>query len=714
MRKVLAIASFLASRLLRPEARWIYILVAAVGLAPILLAWAIGTAFTSPASASSPLARTAGTVIFKGYLSAVNWTIYPLVLPLSVYLLRWVANSLWGTAGATSPIAVASLLPTVHARHCGRLRFLKLAVDGRICSVVAFLALATWLWDLSETAQLYCNYFAGQGKVLVLREPDWSMFFLRTAPGEPGFVAPGVNLIFVLAAYLNQLVLMFVGFFAVALILVHNCTYLKVIYRRSIATNQNPDDFIALDFNDAQYDRCFGLLSLNRAFNAQLYFLVVAGLLMLASRFANVSEAQREAFTAAGQYFRTFFDPAAAKLPVTSALNFVLVPDAGQIILIVSWALCFFIVCIPALLKFLPFFDQRIRHGGIARFLLEFLKPSHPQAIEPMPPAVIEELAWKFSRNSFWPTGDRRAHLLFYFALMVFFILLIPVKPESNNLLFFAAYVALLFGLSVFFTRFFFKTLAIGLSHFDERLVGSKNTAMPLLPDPVPASPPSAPQNATRSLLTLVFTDIIGSVKLKQTIGDVHGVRLIQAHHALVRELLKTFAEGREINTAGDSFFIVFVRPSEAVRFALSLQSRLRPISAKSPFPLQDRIGIHIGEVIIQASVGPKPTDFYGSQVDIASRVMSLASGDQILMTRSAFDNARQVLKGESIEGIGGISWVQHGVYQLKGVEEPLEICEVGELGAAALKPPGDGTKASRLKGSITDFLPRKTAPTRL
>ncbi len=58
-------------------------------------------------------------------------------------------------------------------------------------------------------------------------------------------------------------------------------------------------------------------------------------------------------------------------------------------------------------------------------------------------------------------------------------------------------------------------------------------------------------------LVTLVFTDIVGSTQLKQALGDREGVALIQHHRALVRDLLSQFKEAEEIETAGDSFFIV-------------------------------------------------------------------------------------------------------------------------------------------------------------
>ena len=89
------------------------------------------------------------------------------------------------------------------------------------------------------------------------------------------------------------------------------------------------------------------------------------------------------------------------------------------------------------------------------------------------------------------------------------------------------------------------------------------------------------------------------------------------------------------------------------MRFALLLQSRLRGLNQGSSHPVLDRIGIHIGEVVIEEREGAlKPRDMYGMQVDSCARIMSLASGDQILLSRSAFDNARQALKGEEIDAV--------------------------------------------------------------
>jgi eukaryotic-like serine/threonine-protein kinase len=214
-------------------------------------------------------------------------------------------------------------------------------------------------------------------------------------------------------------------------------------------------------------------------------------------------------------------------------------------------------------------------------------------------------------------------------------------------------------------------------------------------------------------LLTLMFTDIVDSTKLKQDLGDGEAVLLIQRHHSIVRRLLTRFSSADEISTAGDSFFLVFAKPSDAVKFSLLLQIELRNLAGEINRPILDRIGIHVGEVFIeeQQSSSAKPTDLYGIQVDTCARIMSLGAPSQILMTRFAFDNARQVLKGEEVEGIEELYWINHGHYTLKGVEEPLEICEVGEAGFASLKAPSNSEKCERVGSCAIPSLPPSSIP---
>ena len=162
---------------------------------------------------------------------------------------------------------------------------------------------------------------------------------------------------------------------------------------------------------------------------------------------------------------------------------------------------------------------------------------------------------------------------------------------------------------------------------------------------------------------------------------------MIADHHNLLRSVLAAEEDAEEISTAGDSFLLALARPSSAVRFALRAFSRERGRE------LRDRIAIHAGEVLVTEG----SPDLHGIQVDICARIMSLARGDQILLTRFAFDNARQAISAAELEGLAQLRWVSHGHYALKGLPDPVEVCEVGEEGLAVLEPPRDNEKARRV-----------------
>lgn len=198
-------------------------------------------------------------------------------------------------------------------------------------------------------------------------------------------------------------------------------------------------------------------------------------------------------------------------------------------------------------------------------------------------------------------------------------------------------------------------------------------------------------------MVTLLFTDMVNSTRIKQDLGDAAGSALIDQHQAIVRDLLASFPKGEEINTSGDSFFLTFVRPSDSVRFALLLQAHLRKVSETTYCPIILRIGIHVGEVIIKTEeTGSLEKDVLGLQVDTAGRIRDLAEGGQVLLSRGVFDNARAILAGQDIGELQPLTWLNHGRYRAKGVEEAIEICEVGEEGFAPLSAPKGSDKIQR------------------
>lgn len=194
-------------------------------------------------------------------------------------------------------------------------------------------------------------------------------------------------------------------------------------------------------------------------------------------------------------------------------------------------------------------------------------------------------------------------------------------------------------------------------------------------------------------LLTILFTDLVDSTQLQADSGNVEAARLVQLHRKMVRTLLEKY-KAREIEWAGDSCLAAFNKPSDAVAFALELQFVARQTATEEPKLPTIRIGIHLGEVMVQHHEhGPKAVDVFGLQISEAARVMSLAAGGQIYCTRPVFDNARSALKTSWLPELGEVKWLNHGPYILKGSPDPVEICEAGEAGVAPLCPPAANDK---------------------
>lgn len=177
---------------------------------------------------------------------------------------------------------------------------------------------------------------------------------------------------------------------------------------------------------------------------------------------------------------------------------------------------------------------------------------------------------------------------------------------------------------------------------------------------------------ADRLLATVMFTDIVGATERAGELGDRAWKRLLERHNAIVRRELKRFA-GRELDTAGDGFFVMFERPAQAIDCAWAVMDALRPLD------LQIRASVHMGEVeVMGGKVG-------GIAVHAASRVLGLAQPGQIYVTGIV----RDVVAGSDI------SFSERGVHELRGVPGEWRVFAVEETArdrALPLEPPAEPT----------------------
>ena len=164
-----------------------------------------------------------------------------------------------------------------------------------------------------------------------------------------------------------------------------------------------------------------------------------------------------------------------------------------------------------------------------------------------------------------------------------------------------------------------------------------------------------------RGTVTLVFTDIEGSTRLLEELGQ-EGYREALAEHRRVVRAAFGERDGYEVDYEGDAFFYAFASAQAAVDAVAEAMGGL------DGGPIRIRVGVHTGEP------GLDPPKYVGTDVHLAARVMSAGHGGQVLLSRAT----RELLDGVEVRALGE--------HRLKDFAEPLSIFQLGSGSFPPLK----------------------------
>lgn len=165
-----------------------------------------------------------------------------------------------------------------------------------------------------------------------------------------------------------------------------------------------------------------------------------------------------------------------------------------------------------------------------------------------------------------------------------------------------------------------------------------------------------------RAVVTLLFTDIVGSTKAIVDLGDARWQALLARFRAAIRHELARHG-GREVNTAGDAFFATFDRPAAGLRCALASRSAVKALG------LETRIGLHLGECEMRGE------EVTGLAVHTAARVMSVAGEGEILISepmRAALGESDLSVEDRGVHELKGVpgTWPLYAVETLRGADD--------------------------------------------
>ena len=177
-----------------------------------------------------------------------------------------------------------------------------------------------------------------------------------------------------------------------------------------------------------------------------------------------------------------------------------------------------------------------------------------------------------------------------------------------------------------------------------------------------------------RKTIVVMFTDIKGSTAYFEKYGDVAGLMLVHECNARLTKIVEKHG-GRVIKEIGDAIMATFDGCKESILAAMEMQKSL--IGFNAPKPQQDHVFIRIGLNYGQGIV--KSNDVFGDVVNVASRVESVASPEQIVISDTLH---------AQVAPLGAFKINHLGRYQLKGKEGDRDLYEVPWDERHTTKPP--------------------------
>lgn len=163
-------------------------------------------------------------------------------------------------------------------------------------------------------------------------------------------------------------------------------------------------------------------------------------------------------------------------------------------------------------------------------------------------------------------------------------------------------------------------------------------------------------------MLTFLFTDIEGSTSLWERQAD--RIRLALARHDALARAVVEHHNGTLVKMTGDGMHAVFRNPLDAVGASLEFQLAMADSDATCGVALRARCGIHAGVV------EQRDNDYFGSPVNRAARIMGVAHGGQIIVSKVVFELVRnQVPDYVSMRDLGSV--------RLRGLAEPENVYQV-------------------------------------
>src|SRR2546423_1341065 len=171
--------------------------------------------------------------------------------------------------------------------------------------------------------------------------------------------------------------------------------------------------------------------------------------------------------------------------------------------------------------------------------------------------------------------------------------------------------------------------------------------------------------------LTFLFTDLKGSTALYERVGDLAAFDLVRAHFHALLDIIAS-EKGAVVKTIGDAVMATFIRPEHAIVAGLRMRAAMKELNARrgKEEDLVVKIGIHEGPCL--AVMLNERQDYFGQTVNIASRVQSLSTSQEIHITSPVIESpaVATILQKQAIRPIQKEA-------ALRGIADKMVVYEI-------------------------------------
>jgi predicted ATPase/class 3 adenylate cyclase len=204
-------------------------------------------------------------------------------------------------------------------------------------------------------------------------------------------------------------------------------------------------------------------------------------------------------------------------------------------------------------------------------------------------------------------------------------------------------------------------------------------------------------QSLPDGVVTFLFTDVEGSTRLWEDAPDTMMAALRQHDRAIEDAAFGHDGVPVRPRGEGDSRFVVFATPIDAVAAAAEMQRALATMDWPTPRPLRVRASLHTGDADLQLG------DYYGPAVNRAARLRGIAHGGQTLLSGATWELVNDRLPA-------GVALTDMGRHRLKDLTRPEHVYQLDVEGLDITFPPLASLDAvpNNLPVQLTDFIGRR------